>query len=417
MLRRDDRGLIRDDRGLLDLVVGDDDPLMPNDERTGRAGWIAAAYAAQGFGYAAVVTALPAFKSRQGLSDAYVSVILLLVCVAAAGGSVLADRTAARWGSRYALTGGLVAVGAALALTTFHTPTVLFTAIFIGYGVGLGAVDASLSMQGVLVQARLGRSVMSRLFAAYTAAAITAALLMSGFAVSGGGAALAVGAAAVVAAGVALAGRSFFVPGRTVQPELTHGDHNPGVRHVVLICGAFIFTAFLADSAVSTWSSVYLDDSLAASAAVVPLGYAAYQAAVLVSRLSGDHLVPRFGRVPAAVGCLLVCAVGCGLVVAVPSIPAAIIGFALTGIGVGILVPLAFTAAGEAAPGRSDEVIARVNLFNYGGALLGAVLLGALSDPVGLRIAFLIPVIGLLLTLPVVRALRGLNVTPAPEAT
>ncbi|MFF5290302.1 MFS transporter [Paractinoplanes globisporus] len=385
-----------------------------------RAGWIGAGYAAQGFGYAAVVTALPAFKSRQGLDDAFVSVILLLVCVAAAGGSVLADRAAARWGSRYALSGGLLAVAAGLALTTFHTPTAVFTTILIAYGIGLGAVDASLSMQGVLVQARLGRSVMSRLFAAYTAAAITAALLMSGFAASGGGAALAVGAAAVIAVLVVLFGFGSLEPARTVMPELAGDKRHDGTRHVVLVCGAFIFTAFLADSAVSTWSSVYLDDSLLATAAVVPLGYAAYQAAVLVSRLVGDHVVPRVGRGAAAVGSLVICAVGCGIVVAVPEVIAAIAGFALTGIGVGILVPLAFSAAGQAAPGHSDEVIARVNLFNYGGALIGAVLLGALSEPVGLRTAFLIPVIGLIATLPVVRALRKLPTEPAvisPPAT
>ncbi|MFI5890168.1 MFS transporter [Actinoplanes sp. NPDC051513] len=384
-----------------------------------RAGWIGAGYAAQGFGYAAVVTALPTFKERQGIDDGFVSVILLLVCVAAAGGSILADKAAARWGSRYALSGGLLAVAAGLGLTTFHTPTPVFTVILIAYGIGLGAVDASLSMQGVLVQARLGRSVMSRLFAAYTAAAITAALLMSGFAASGGGAALAVGAAAVFAAGVVFAGFSSLEPAKTVMPDLVGDKRRDGTRHVVLVCGAFIFTAFLADSAVSTWSSVYLDDSLLASAAVVPLGYAAYQAAVLVSRLAGDHVVPRIGRGPAAAGSLLVCAVGCGIVVAIPAIVPAIVGFALAGIGVGILVPLAFSAAGEASPGHSDEVIARVNLFNYGGALVGAVLLGALSEPVGLRTAFLIPVIGLIATIPVVRALRRLPTTSAvlPPAT
>lgn len=384
-----------------------------------RAGWIGAGYAAQGFGYAAVVTALPAFKERQGIDDAFVSVILLLVCVAAAGGSILADKAAARWGSRFALSGGLLAVALGLGLTTFHTPTPLFTVILVAYGIGLGAVDASLSMQGVLVQARLGRSVMSRLFAAYTAAAITAALLMSGFAASGGGAALAVGAAAVVAALVVLGGFSSLEPAKTVMPELVGDKRQDGTRHIVLVCGAFIFTAFLADSAVSTWSSVYLDDTLLASAAVVPLGYAAYQAAVLVSRLVGDHVVPRIGRGAAAVGSLAICAVGLGIVVALPSIVAAIIGFALTGIGVGILVPLAFSAAGEATPGHSDEVIARVNLFNYGGALVGAVLLGALSEPIGLRTAFIIPVIGLVATIPVVRALRRLPATATvrPAAT
>ena len=381
-----------------------------------RARWIGAGYAAQGLGYAAVVTALPMFKERQGFDDALVSVILLLVVVAAAGGSLLADRVAARWGSRFALAGGLTAVGVALGLTTFQTPTAVFVAILIGYGVGLGTVDASLSMQGVLVQARLGRSVMNRLFAAYTAAAIVAALLMSAFVAGGAGASVAVGTAGAFALISAAAGWRGYEPARTVLPDVIGHRPRGTTRRVVLICGALIFTAFLADSAVSTWSTVYLHDSLQAADSVAPLGYAAYQFTVLVSRLVGDHLVPRTGRVAAATASLLVCAVGCGLVAAVPTIAAAVTGFALTGLGVGVLVPLAFSAAGHAVPGGSDEVIARVNLFNYGGALLGAVLLGLLSDPVGLRVAFLLPVVGLLLTLPVARQLRHLTApTPTPS--
>jgi len=388
---------------------------MTGTEPTGgtRARWIGAGYAAQGLGYAAVVTALPMFKERQGFDDALVSVILLVVVVAAAGGSMVADKVAARWGSRFALAGGLATVGVALSLTTFHTPTSVFVAVLFGYGVGLGTVDASLSMQGVLVQARLGRSVMNRLFAAYTAAAMVAALLMSAFVAGGAGASVAVGTAGAFALIIAVAGWRGYEPARTVLPDLT-GHHLRGnTRRVVLICGTLIFTAFLADSAVSTWSTVYLHDSLLAADSVAPLGYAAYQFAVLVSRLVGDHVVPRAGRAAAATASLLACAVGCGLVAAIPSITTAVIGFALTGLGVGVLVPLAFSAAGHAAPGNSDEVIARVNLFNYAGALLGAVLLGLLSEPVGLRLAFLLPVVGVLLTLPVVRQLRQLT-APAP---
>ncbi|GLW32043.1 MFS transporter [Actinoplanes regularis] len=382
-----------------------------NDMTAGaRARLIGAGYAAQGLGYAAVVTALPAFKDRQGLSDAFVSAILLLVCVAAAGGSVVADQVAARWGSRYALAGGLLLIGTGLAGTTVGTPNVLFVTILLCYGVGLGTVDASLSMQGVLVQARLGRSVMSRLFAAYTAAAIAAALLMSGALAGGGGAAVAVGAAAGFAVLVGLAGWRAFEPGRTERSHVVHEAGGRAVRRVVWVCGMLIFTAFLVDSAVSTWSSIYLTDSLAATASLAPLGYAAYQATVLISRLIADHVVPRAGRVTMALGSLAVCGVGCGLVVLLPSVAAAVTGFAIAGIGVGVLVPLAFSAAGEAAAQSSDEVIARVNLFNYGGALLGAVLLGALSEPISLRIAFLIPVVGVILTLPVARRLRHLTV-------
>jgi MFS family permease len=368
-----------------------------------RARLIGAGYAAQGLGYAAVVTALPAFKDRQGVDDTFVSAVLLLVVVAAAGGSMLADRIAARWGSRYALAAGLFMIGAGLAGTTFWSPNAVFAAIFLAYGVGLGAVDASLSMQGVLVQTRLGRSVMSRLFAAYTAAAIAAALLMSGALKTGAGASVAVGVAAVFAALVGLVGWRLFEPGRTLRSSVAHAGSGRSVRPIVLVCGMLIFTAFLVDSAVSTWSSVYLQDSLAAAPAVAPLGYAAYQGAVLVSRLIADHLVPRAGRVPVALGALVFCGLGCGLVVALPMIGAAVTGFAVAGIGVGVLVPLAFSAAGEAALESSDEVIAKVNLFNYGGALLGAVLLGALSEPIGLQWAFAIPVVAVIATLPLAR--------------
>jgi MFS family permease len=368
-----------------------------------RARLIGAGYAAQGLGYAAVVTALPAFKDRQGVDDTFVSAVLLLVVVAAAGGSMLADRIAARWGSRYALAAGLFMIGAGLAGTTFWSPNAVFAAIFLAYGVGLGAVDASLSMQGVLVQTRLGRSVMSRLFAAYTAAAIAAALLMSGALKTGAGASVAVGVAAVFAALVGLVGWRLFEPGHTLRSSVAHAGSGRSVRPIVLVCGMLIFTAFLVDSAVSTWSSVYLQDSLAAAPAVAPLGYAAYQGAVLVSRLIADHLVPRAGRVPVALGALVFCGLGCGLVVALPMIGAAVTGFAVAGIGVGVLVPLAFSAAGEAALESSDEVIAKVNLFNYGGALLGAVLLGALSEPIGLQWAFAIPVVAVIATLPLAR--------------
>ena len=67
------------------------------------------------------------------------------------------------------------------------------------------------------------------------------------------------------------------------------------------------------------------------------------------------------------------------------------LGFALVGVGVGALVPLAFFAAGELAPDRVDEVVARVNVFNYAGAVLGAVVVGLLSSGPGLALAFLLP--------------------------
>jgi len=91
------------------------------------------------------------------------------------------------------------------------------------------------------------------------------------------------------------------------------------------------------------------------------------------------------------------------------TVAGAIVGFALTGVIAGALVPLSFGAAGDVLPSRSDEIIARVNLFNYAGAILGTVIVGVVADQTGFGLAFLIPLVILVLVLPATRALRKPN--------
>ncbi|WP_282947561.1 MFS transporter [Cellulomonas endometrii] len=362
---------------------------------------VSAAYAAQGFGYATVVTALPAFKERQGMDDTAVSLVVLLVCVGAAAGSVGAERVAARRGSRAAVLLGLALQAVALPVIALGAATGPFVAGFAVYGIGLGMVDAAGGIQGVLVQRRYGRPVMSGFFACYTAAAVAGALVMSAL-VGGAGAPGAAGAlvvAAVALAGALVLGRARLVasdlalaaPGAGPAPVPDPAGRGPLPARGIWLVGTVVLAAFVADSAVSTWSTVYLHDVLLASAAVAPLGYAAYQAAILVTRLVGDRLVVRTGRGPLVAATALAATLGLVLVALVPSTAAAVVGFAVVGIGVGALVPLAFSAAGELDPLRVDAVVARVNLFNYAGAVLGAVAVGLLADGPGLALAFLLP--------------------------
>ena len=105
----------------------------------------------------------------------------------------------------------------------------------------------------------------------------------------------------------------------------------------------------------------------------------------------------------------LVGAAGLLLVIAAPGVAAATAGFALAGAGLGLIAPLCFSAAGALAPDHADAVIARLNVFNYVGTLLGAVLVGAIGSATSFRIGFLVPV-ALVLT---VAALAGRFATPA----
>lgn len=377
---------------------------------------VGAAFAAQGFGYATVVTALPAFKERQGIDDAAVSLVVLLVCVAAAAGSVLAERVATRRGSRAALLLGLAVQAVALPVVAVSAPMPSFVAGFAVYGVGLGLVDAASGIQGVLVQRRYGRPVMSGFFACYTAAAVVGALVMSALVGAAGvaGAAGALGVAAVALAVAAASGRRRLVAvdlplvpaAGAPATATTRAPRGPLPARGIWLVGGVVLAAFVADSAVSTWSTVYLQDVLLASGAVAPLGYAAYQGTVLVARLTGDRLVARTGRAPLVAVAAAVAAAGLALVALVPSAGAAVLGFAVVGAGVGALVPLAFSVAGGLDPARTDEVVARVNVFTYAGAVLGGVAVGLLADGPGLALGFLLPAA---LVLPAVGTARLLR--------
>jgi MFS family permease len=375
---------------------------------------VSAAYAAQGLGYAIVVTSLPTLKARQGIDDTTVSLIVLLVCVAAAGGSVLADLLA-RWrGSRIALTIGLTLEVLGLLLILIDSPMPLFIAAFAIYGLGLGAVDASGAMQGVLVQRRYGRDLMGGFFASYTAAAIVGALAVAGAAAMGWQLApFAVGALILLI--VALVGLRAFDPVRAAAPVGTRVSR-PLPRRGIWLFGFIILAAFTLDSGVSTWSTVYLQDDLAAAAMIAPLGYAAYQLAILLTRLATDRSVDRWGPAPIVVVATATSIVGLVVVAFLPFPVAAVLGFALAGVAVGALVPLSFTSAGELDPRRSDEIIARVNLFNYVGAVLGAVVIGLLADGPGLELGFLIPAVMLIPVFFVVRRFRPPRADPAGRA-
>jgi len=356
---------------------------------------VTAAYAAQGLGYAVVVTSLPVFKERQGIDDVGVSLIVLLVCATAALGSVVADVLAKWRGSRIALVVGLSLEVAALVLIMLSVvvaglPLWVFVAAFGLYGVGLGGVDAAGAMQGVLVQRHYGRDIMGGYFAAYTAAAIVGALAVAGSSAAGVAVVLPLSLASVIAIVVVFFGLGAFDPARAATP-VGGRSRSPLPRRGIWLFGFVILAAFTVDSAVSTWSTVYLQDELLAAAALAPLGYAAYQAAILLTRLVTDRASGRFGRARVVIVATVASIVGCAVVAFLPFPGAAIAGFALAGVAVGALVPLAFTSAGGLAPARSDEIIARVNLFNYAGAVLGAVLLGLLADAPGLGIAFLLP--------------------------
>lgn len=377
---------------------------------------VGAVYAVQGFGFALMVTSFPAMKGRYELSDTLVSLLLLSLALTAAAGSVVANVISVRRNSRVAVLAGLTLQVLGLATIGSGLPVPVYVAGVLIYGVGLGAIDASSAMQGVLAQRGRERTLLGRYFAVNTLASIAATIVMSTLLGAAMDVTIALLSLAVVNLAVIVIGSRTLIPEHAARSTTRFRAGRLPWRPV-LILGALIFAAFTADSAVSSWSAVYLSDTLEVASAATPLAYGAYLVVVLVSRLSVDFFSRRVSTGTLALGALLIGAPGCALVAFVPSFPAALIGFALIGVVAGALVPVTFTAAGRVLPDRSDELVARVNLFNYAGAIIGAVATGLIGEVVGLGLAFLLPLVALVAVVPAVLALGGLARTSGTSTT
>jgi MFS family permease len=131
-----------------------------------------------------------------------------------------------------------------------------------------------------------------------------------------------------------------------------------------------------------------------------------FQVAMTAGRLTGDRVVDRFGqRLVARVGGGVI-AVGFAIMLAAPSLPTTLVGYALAGLGVATLVPAVYAAADE-VPGLPTGVgLTAVNLLLRIGFLVSPPLIGVVADAVGLRVGLGFVVLAGLLVLLLGRSLR-----------
>lgn len=374
---------------------------------------VSAAFMLQGLVFASIVTQVPRLSNRFGLVEADVTVILVMVAVLSGVGSVFAGIGSERRTSALMLKISLgVIATAALCIGLAPTLPALYAA-FALYGIGLGGVDATMNMQGVRLQARAGRSLMAGFHGLWSVGGI----LGAGFAAVGN--ALAVPLAVLLAiVAVVVVGIVLLMGRDLVYVHADTAGPGAGVKppwRPVLVFGLVILLFFSVDTGTQTWSSMYLDRILEAPSWVVPLGYAAYQVGALAARLSGDRLVMTHGAVRVVTTGVIVGVIGFVIVSLAPTAAVAIFGFLLAGTGLAVLAPLSFAALGGAVPPQALEAaIARMNIANYVGAIVGGGLIGVVTGLGNMRIAFAVPIVCAAAVLLLVRAFRTADVTDIP---
>ena len=370
--------------------------------RRGR-GALAVSFFVQGVTFALLVTRIPAIQDRYGISDALLPAFLAAVPILAGVASVLTEKAVARVGPGVVLRWAQPVV--LLALLAVGAGSELWqAAVALGaFGLAVGALDASMNMLGVSLQRAYGRSIMLGFHAAYSLGGIAGASLA--WVGAHYDLALFVSYLPVVAVVLpaALVGSRWYVAGHagkdaTESPAEGAGTAG-GVAFKLLLPLCLVMTfAYIGDSTVSNWSAKYLQDVLGGSEELATVPYNAYMVTTLLGRAVGDFGVRRLGAVTVVRCGAVLAALGFAVVAAAPGPWAGMAGFTVLGLGLSVIVPQTFAAAGRLFPGASDAAVARLNVFNYVGFLIGSPLVGALGDAWSYRGAMIVPMVLVLVT-------------------
>lgn len=300
-----------------------------------------------------------------------------------------AARLVHRYGPRASTRLLITATGAMLALPAFAPNALVLSAVMLATGAVYGTCDNAVNAQGVEAERRIGRSIMSGLHGMWSLGVLAGALIGSlaarehvdprvQFAVMG----------AVIAVG-GIAATSWFVstPATAGGAGAVDAPRFVWPRGIILLIGLVGFAAIFVETAGNDWSAVYMHWVLHASQAKAALATGVFAGSMATGRLLGDAVIRRTGPKLCVRLCGLLGTAGCLLVAASASTGAALAGFLLIGIGVSVVIPLVFAAAGNS--GASPALgVAGVATISYGAGLAAPSAMGGIADVSSLRVAF-----------------------------
>jgi fucose permease len=152
-----------------------------------------------------------------------------------------------------------------------------------------------------------------------------------------------------------------------------------------------------------------------AAAELAALAYLANALGMLVSRLLGDRTVVLVGPVALVRWSCLIAALSLAVVVVRPDPVLAVFAYAVIGLAVGPVFPVALSAAG-ATGAASSWMLGWVVTIAYLGSVAGPMVIGFAAGATGLQMAFLIPVaLGLVMAV-LASAVRGAARGPRPSS-
>ena len=342
---------------------------------------VAVVFALHGAVAGTFATRIPWIKDHLHLSTGELGLALVAPAIGSFLAMPLAGRVVHARGHKAAIRLLLTLWCASLALPALAPNLPVFALSLLLFGASAGMADVAMNAQGVEVERRYGRSIMSGLHGMWS----VGGLLASGVGVLAAGmgwdARIHLGLMAALLVVLGLVACRDLLDVRSEPEEAAPPRFTLPPRSALAI-GLVGFCAVFAEGASGDWSGVYLHGTAHSSAAVAAASYTAFAATMAISRLTGDMAVRRLGPVLTVRLGGIVALIGGLLIVSARTPTPAVAGFALLGIGIAVVVPLCFAAAGHSGENPS-RAIAGVATVTYTSGLVAPATVGTIAQATG----------------------------------
>jgi MFS family permease len=366
---------------------------------------------------------IPQIKDHLHLTPGSLGLVLLAFAVGSLVTLPLSGAIVHRWGSRRTVIVMSILSAVALSALSFGylVGVVPVALCLLVTGFAAGAWDPAMNVQGAAVEHRLGRSIMPRFHAGYSAGTVGGALIgvvMVALHVPVPVHLTLIGI--VVAIVVPLEARAFLPEsdpdGNPDEPRGTDpassassGAFNRWLEPRTLLVGFFVLAFAFTEGTGNDWTAVAMIDGYHVPAALGTLAFAIFLSGMTGARWFGPSLLDRYGRVVTLRSLAVVSVVGLLLFVFGHIAALAFVGAALWGIGASLGFPVGMSAAADdptAAAGR----VSVVATLGYCAFLGGPPLIGFLGNR--FTVLHALTAVAVLLALSVVlagalRPLRG----------
>jgi fucose permease len=332
-------------------------------------------------------THIPSVKARYALSEATLSIVLLAAAVGTVLALFIAGRIVGWLGARKASALAALVMSLSLGVVMEYPSVAALLPAMLIFGASASLFDVAINTEGSELESLSGRAIMSNLHGMYSVGGMTGAALVSYMLDIGVAPRLQLfGVCSGIAIAALIASRGMLET-HAASDEGGEKAHFAWPKGLLLIIGLLIFAGMTAEGVMYDWSVLYLKQDVGMPQAQAALGYAAFSAAMALSRFGGDLLRSRYSEQTLLRFGASVATVAMTVVLLSASSWVALIGFALVGAGLAPVAPILFNAATRVRGVSRAAAIASVTSIGYSGFMIAPPLIGSIATATSLTMA------------------------------